>query len=376
MPRSPLLRPTLVPGLRRAWRTLHTLQLGYDPARAVLLDLPDPRAAELLDLLDGSRTERTVLAAAEDTGVAVGDARELLDTLHAAGLLLPTPSLLPPLLTEDARRRLIGEAADLALTRAIELRNRTDAQKACNPAQTLRRRAAARVVVAGRGRLGSGIAVALAEAGVRNVHPDLIGVVTGADLPGSPLRAGDLGRPYADAVAAAVEVAVPGTVTQAVRKPGPDLIIQLDHDQPVALQAAAHARRRRPHLAVTLREGTAIVGPLVPATGGPCLNCVDLVRRDRDDGWPELSAPAAGPEPGSVATVLTAIAYATAEALAFLDGRLPDTLGASVEIFAPGRVRRRTWRPHPGCGCTPGRAMTDPTGLFVRHPANQADSGG
>ena len=43
------------PGLPRVWRGPHTLQLGTDPTRAVLIDLPDPRAAELLDLLDGTR---------------------------------------------------------------------------------------------------------------------------------------------------------------------------------------------------------------------------------------------------------------------------------------------------------------------------------
>jgi hypothetical protein len=204
----------------------------------------------------------------------------------------------------------------------------------------------------------------------------LIGVVTGADLPGSPLRAGDIGRPCAEAVAAVVELAAPGTVTQGVRKPKPDLIIQLDHDQPVALRAAAHARRRQPHLAVTMREAAAIVGPLVPAVGGPCLNCVDRVRRDRDDRWPELSARPAGPEPGSVATILAAIAYATAEALTFLDGGRPDTLGASVEIYAPGRVRRRSWPSHPGCGCAARQTAPDPTGLFARHGANRANKGG
>jgi hypothetical protein len=441
--RSPLLRPTLVPGLPRAWRSAHTLQLGHDPAHAVLIDLPDPRVAGLLDLLDGSRSERAVLAAAGDAGLALGDVRELLDTLYAAGLVLPAPGLVPSALTEDTRRRLTGEAAALALTRANALRAtafgatafgatafgatafgatalgatapvaaarepadcrtpaevpgrrpggrepadcRTPAEipsrrpggrepaDCRTPAQILRRRAGARVVVAGRGRLGAGIAVALAEAGVGHVHPDLTGVVTTGELAGGPLRAGDVGRPLAEAVAAAIGQAMPQTLTHAVRKPAPTLIVQLDHDRPAALVAAAHARGRQPHLAVTMRESAAVVGPFVPATGVPCLNCVDLFRRDRDSGWPQLSARPPGPEPGSVATVLAVTAYATAEALAFLDGRTPETLGAAVEIAAPGRARRRTWPPHPGCGCA-RRRRPDPTGLLAYDAAKTTNSG-
>ena len=52
-----------------------------------------------------------------------------------------------------------------------------------------------------------------------------------------------------------------------------------------------------------------------------------------------------------MATLLAATAFATAEVLTFLDGGTPETLGATVEISAPGRFRRRTWHPHPGCRC-------------------------
>jgi CBS domain-containing protein len=371
----PLLRPMLIPGLPRAWRDPNTLQLGHDPARAVLVDLPDPRAAALLDLLDGTRSERAVLSHATAAGVGLGDARELLDTLHEVGLVLPASALLPPTARADLRNRLVAEAAALALgpsstaaggmtsgalESAVDRAARAPggaigpalvkpAAPTPAPAQILRRRGAARVVVAGRGRLGAGIAVALAQAGVGHVHPDLAGVVTAADLAGSPLRPADIGRSRAEAAAAAVADTCPGTPTHAVRKPEPDLTVQLDHDQPVPLLAAMYGRRRRPHLAVSVREGVAVLGPLVPASGGPCLNCADLYRRERDAGWPARRPSSI--EPCAVATVLAATAHAVADVLAFLDGRTPPTLGASIEISAPDRVRRRTWPPHPACGC-------------------------
>ena len=107
--------------------------------------------------------------------------------------------------------------------------------------------------------------------------------------------------------------------------------------------------KQQPHLAVTIREGSAVIGPLVGARGRPCLHCLDLHRRERDAAWP--GSVSAGVEPCAVSTVLAATAYAVAEALAFLDGGAPETTGATAEIRAPGRVRRRSWPPHPECAC-------------------------
>ena len=333
-------RPTLIPGLPRVWRGPGVLQLGSDPARALLLRLPDPRTAQVLDLLDGTRSERLVLLRAAELGVPPEDCRALLETLRTAGLILPAASLIPSCLPADVRHRLIGEAAALALRRITP------------PAQTLRRREASRVVLTGHGRLGASIAVALDQAGVGHVHPELSGRVGPGELAGGPLRGSDIGRPRRAAIAEAMSRATPGTATPGVRRGPATLVVQLDHEQPVSLLAAHHAGRRQPHLAVTIRDGAAVIGPLVPVTGAPCLNCLDLHRRERDAGWP---GPPSGPrpeaEPCAVTTVLAATAFAAAEALAFLDGGRPETLGATAEITAPGRVRRRTWTPHPDCSC-------------------------
>ncbi|MCO8272271.1 ThiF family adenylyltransferase [Actinoplanes sp. TRM 88003] len=332
-------RPTLIPGLPRVWREGGELQLGSDPARAFVLRLPHPRTAQVLDLLDGTRPERLVLIHAAAQGIPVEDAQAVVDSLRAAGLAVPAASLLPHSI--PSVHRLTGEAAVLALRGGTTR----------SPASRLRRRHAARVVLSGQGRLGASIAVALAEAGVGHVHPDLPGSVHPGELAGGPLRGSDVSRPRAKAVIAALERVLPGMETSAIRGGPATLVVQLDSDMPVTLLAAAHAQRRQPHLAVTIRDGAAVIGPLVPATGGPCLACLDLHRRDRDAAWPGPPS-RTGPEPCTVSTLLTATAYAIEEILTFIDGGTPETLGVTTELTSPSRLRRRTWPVHPACDCS------------------------
>lgn len=362
MTRTTLPRPTLLPGLARLWRDRHTLQLGLDPSRAVLLEVANPSAARILDLLDGTRSERAILDQAVRLQVEREDARTLIDTLRAAGLVVGAHTLLPNDLPEPARRRLSSEAAAIAL-RGLDA--------TATPAQLLRRRRAARVVVTGQGRLGGPVAVALAQAGVGHVQPDLGGRVACADVVGGGLVAADVHRLRAEAVTDAIARAAPGTETRPVRRGRASLVVQVGVDRPASLLAAGYAQRRQAHLLLSLHDGVPVVGPLVKAAGTPCLNCRDLHRRDRDPGWPELAAQLAGepaPEPCSIPTLIAAVGYAAGEVLSFLDGEVPQTLGAAVEIRTPGLFRRRVWPPHPACGCghrrrnsgQPGPAWSEP----------------
>jgi bacteriocin biosynthesis cyclodehydratase domain-containing protein len=304
-----------------------------------VLELPDARAARLLDLLDGTRSERTVLAQAKQYRIREADARALLDTLCAAGLVVGAQTLLPHNLPDPVRRRLAGEAAALAL-------RGTDTP--ATPAQILRRRSAARVVVTGHGRLAAPVALALAEAGVGHVSPALT-------RPGEPASASERPDP---GVAEAIARAAPGIRTGPLRRRETTFVVQAGTTGPAILAAAGYAQHRLAHLAMAVRDGTAVIGPLVPPAGSPCLNCIDLHRRDRDPEWPLLAAQLAGdPEPGgepcAAATVLAAAGIAAGEVLSWLDGSAPATLGASLEVAAPGQLRRRSWPPHPRCHCLP-----------------------
>ncbi|MFC7549464.1 hypothetical protein [Plantactinospora sp. GCM10030261] len=349
MSHAPLLRPTLLPGLARLWRDRHTLQLGLDPARAILLEVTNPLLVRLLDLLDGTHSERAVLDRAVQLGVPREDGRVLLDRLRAAGLLVGGQALLPTQLPEPVRRRLIGEAVALALH---------GADPATNPARILRRRSVARIVITGPGRLAAPVAIAVAQAGVGGITLDLSGRVQPTETPGTGLLPDDTGRQRTEAVADALARTAPGTQVRSARGGRATLVVQVGMDRPAPLVAAGYAQRRQPHLMLELRDGVAVVGPFVPAIGTPCLNCRELHRQDRDPGWPGLAAQlmVPGMQPCATPTLLAATGYAAAEILRHVDGGTPETVGGAAEIPAPGRIRHRAWPPHPRCGCRRGRS--------------------
>jgi hypothetical protein len=347
-------RLMLVPGLRRLWRDRHTVQFGTDPRRAVVLEFADPALARALDLLDGSRTEPVVLRDAAAFGVTEPAATALLTLLREGGLVVEAHTLVPSGLPEPVRRRLAPEVAALAL------------RGQGTPATAIRRRSAARVLVTGYGRLAVPIAAALAQAGVGHVDPAVSGRTRLDDAALGGLLPADTDRPRGTAAAEAVTRTAPAAHVRPLRDGAATFIVQVGAQRPASLAALAYGRRRIPHLALDIRDGVAVVGPLVPPAGSPCLNCVDLHRRDRDPLWPALAAQLStgpdSPPPCSVATLLSTVAYAADEVLTYLDGGTPQTLGTTVEIPGPGRERRRTWAPHPACDCTRRRRPTQRAG--------------
>ena len=117
-------------------------------------------------------------------------------------------------------------------------------------------------------------------------------------------------------------------------------------------------RDRVPHLALRTGEAIGVVGPLVRPGGSACLNCVDLRKTEADPQWPKILAQAtfARSRPQACDTVLAAMTatLASAQALAYLDrpDSVPVTADGTLELVLPDwRWRRRTWPPHPACGC-------------------------
>jgi bacteriocin biosynthesis cyclodehydratase domain-containing protein len=313
-----------------------------------VLEFADPRCARLLDLLDGTLTEAGLLRAAVRHGIDTEQAAAMLAELSKTGFVVDAHALHPADLPEPVRRRLDLETAALALPGL-------DRGGGPNPATTIRRRLAAQVLITGTSRLAVPIASTLASAGVGHVDPDVTGVTRLADAAPAGLLPTDAQRPRGVAAAEAVRRVAPDVQIAPLRPARATFAVLVGFAAPATLTALSYGSRRLAHLAVSIRDGTVVVGPLVRPGTSPCLNCLDLHRIDRDPAWRLVAAQLnTGPdaaEPVSAVTALTGAAFAAAEVLAHIDGRTPITLGATVEIAEPGRSSRRRWSQHPKCGC-------------------------
>ncbi len=341
-PATPRPRPRLAPAVRRLWRDGQTLQLGVAADRAVVLAGIDDHSRRVLTLLDGTRDESQVLHDAERLGCPRDQAAAVLDLLGAAGVLddAGAPRDLPAPLSRAERDRL---APDLAALRLVRTRPGGD--------DTVRRRAAARVVVLGAGRVGAPVAALLACSGIGAVDVVDEGVVRPDDCGVGGLDLDDVGAARAVAVRRLLKRAAPSVRT------GPVVTPHLVLLTPPAGTAVPELTPRDPTLLAQVMDGVGIVGPLVRPRASACLRCVDLHRTDRDPGWPALAAQLSVDVPDVVACdaglAIAVAAQTVREALAFLDGsRPPGSLGGTLELSPTDwRWRRRSWQVHPDCLC-------------------------
>ncbi len=305
---------------------------GLDPRTALVVDDLPPPLASMLDEL---------AAPVDGAGLVARAVRRGADATAAVDLL----------------RRLLDAGALV---------------DAAGPERAARRRAEAVVAVAGDGPLAAGVAAGLALAAVGTVHVAAArgGPVRTADL-GTGLVDADRGRPRVDALLDLVRRVAPGArAGPAPPRPAPDLCVLADSAAPDPVRVAALHLARVAHLAVRLRDGTGVVGPLVLPGRSACLGCLELHRRARDPGWPAVAARLTGREgSGDPAAAAATAALGVAQVLAVLDGAAhgpppgdgdgaapgrvaPPVLGATLELdLAAGVLVRRPWAAHPACTC-------------------------
>jgi bacteriocin biosynthesis cyclodehydratase domain-containing protein len=333
------------------WRDATTLQLGLDPHRAVVISGLDEGAARLVESLDGSRDLPTVLATAAELGLEPGRADILVELLRRSGVLDDGSADRGALrrIQRDERERL---APDLAAASVV----RGDTNGGVD---VLARRQTMTVAVHGAGRVGASLTSLLAAAGVGCVAVIDECLASAGDASPAGLRIEDVGARRQDAAARAARALAPSVRTGTARnREQPDLAVIAVVEQPSATLPDELLRASVPHLFAAVREGTGVVGPLVVPGRSSCHRCHDLHRSDRDPAWPTIAAQLSD---GSGSRVLacdvalaTAVAaHAALQVLAFLDGNAaPPSVDGTIEIEqAEGRVRRRSWSPHPLCGC-------------------------
>jgi hypothetical protein len=330
------MRPLVHPALVRAWRDSGTVQIGLDPAQAVVLAGLCPAEVAVIARMNGVWDVGSLRAVAEQNGGSASTADRMIEILDTAGLLV-----------DGDHSRPDGPDDALGPDRASASLLRRDGGQT-DPLADRRR---AYVEVRGAGRVGAVIARLLAAAGVGCVSVEDDGRATARDIAPGGLTAADLGRPRGLAVSAALP--------DLPARPGdrPDMVVLAPTGHGARHDAADLVRFGIAHLIARVIETTGVVGPLVLPGTTSCLRCHDLHRTDRDPAWPRVIAQADGAPAGTAAcdvTLATSVAaIAAQQALAHLDGFVPTTVDGTVEISLPaGLPRRRSWQPHPACGCT------------------------
>jgi hypothetical protein len=350
----PPVRPQLKPALRRVWRDGTTLQLGVDPAQAVVVGGLDEGVARLVEILDGSLDVRGLHASALDLGLAPRTVDDLLVLLGHAGVLEDAAADHRVLrgLPRDERERLRPDIAAASLTAAGH----------DGGVGVVSRRRARVVAVHGAGRVGASLVTLLAAAGIGTVVVRDSAVAGHADASPAGLGAEDVGAGRADAALMRARRLAPSVRARARGGKAPDLVVVTgdltDQDGRLVEELV---RSGVPHLFARVRDATGLVGPLVVPGRSSCRRCHDLHRADRDPAWPSVAAQLARPAGAPVhradacdVVLATAVAaHAGLQVLAYLDGdEPPPTVDGTLEISQrDGRLRRRSWTAHPACGC-------------------------
>jgi bacteriocin biosynthesis cyclodehydratase domain-containing protein len=361
------VRPVVKTALRRLWRDPTTLQIGVLAHRAVVVGGVGDRAAGLVAALDGAHDDQALRLRARGLGLdeavverlvaMLAEAEVLDDAATDAGVLAELP--------RRDRDRLAPDVASLSL-----VSGQLDGGLA-----SVSRRWRASLGIVGAGRVGSAIATLLAAAGVGHITVDDPATCRLSDCAPAGVTAADAGTSRAQAAHAAIHRVSESTRTsQLGAAQRHDLVVLAPPGASDPNSAQALVRAGIPHITATVREATAVVGPLVVPGETACLRCLDLHRTDRDPGWPVIAAQLAtdgrrsGVEACDVALATLAASTCALQVLSFIDGARPATCNGTLELALPDwRIRRRTWLPHPACGCDWGPEPTAP-----RHLAAEA----
>jgi bacteriocin biosynthesis cyclodehydratase domain-containing protein len=293
------VRPILRPGTHALTRLGGDLQIGLDPALAVVV--PDSPAVRRTVSLLTSGSERRCYDQPE-----LAEALEQLDR-HA---VLADERHVLPLLRRDA-----GTGAAAA---AVARSRGSDAVRAW------RNRARCRTAVRGFGP-GSD--------------------VLGQDLSRLLARAGLAGDPAAP------------------DRRQPDVGLLVGVGEPHREELDDWVRSGVPHLLLRLTEGRAVLGPFVAPGRTACVRCIDAHRTDVDDSWPLLvrqyaaataqPRPDGVPEPVDPLLAALAVAWVARDLATYVEGGRPATWSATLTLEPDlSELHSQAWLRHPGCCCS------------------------
>lgn len=316
------MHPILRPGSHVLRRDDGDLQVGLDPARAVVL----PADEEVRTCL------RRLTSSADATEFTSGQDAEVLELLVANDLVVDADRLLPLIPFRDrepGRRGRDGGPPSPARSEVAAL-SRTVGDDA------------ARLVHA-RGRA----VVELAPFGTESAST--LGIELGRLLTRAGIRTRSAGTSPS-----AMLSSRPGTVG-----------VLFGVGEPHREETDRWLREGMPHVVVRLSEGYATVGPFVAPGQTACLRCLDAHHTDADSSWPLLVEQFASlgsqgradgvPEPLDSLVASVALAWAARDVASYAEGCTPSTWSTTVR-FDPrlSSIETRSWLRHPECGCSWG----------------------
>lgn len=316
------VRPVLRPGTVVLRRDQRHLQLGVEPGRAVVLR-DTPTVQTVLGRIDGLRSRTAVLAGCTDAD----DAARVLDSLIAVGMVADVDQVLATAASGELAHLLGRERSERAADR---LRTRASATIGLNAGDDS---GTDLLVAVGELLVGSGVG--------RLVATDDVAARVAQRMPAERWRHT---LPSAGS---------PPDVTVVVGSPvtGPDT-------EDLVADGVAH-------LAVSVVDGIAVVGPFVRPGRTACVGCVDRTRAARDPAWPALVDQlqrSAGqqarnsvdlPRPRNRVLEGAAASWTARDVLAHLAGQPVLTYGTSLRLD-DGLVNQvvNRWELHPACGCS------------------------
>ncbi|GAB3082238.1 hypothetical protein [Nocardioides zeae] len=137
--------------------------------------------------------------------------------------------------------------------------------------------------------------------------------------------------------------------------------------EPDRAASDALVRAGRDHLWLAVLPDRVRVGPFVAAGTTACLRCIDAALREEDPQHPVVLAQSTGSPPGVLPPPVDPVGLALGAAVAardvvrYVDGGVPLTWSATVEVFPDDPDEVRAWPRHPWCGCS-WQDGTDPPG--------------
>jgi hypothetical protein len=131
-------------------------------------------------------------------------------------------------------------------------------------------------------------------------------------------------------------------------------VVATNRVEPDRFLTDALVRAGQPHLVASFVGSSVAVGPLVVPGETPCLRCGDIAAARRDPDWPARLAARVGRRVElDGLSVQWCAATIVSQIMSFFASGRPDVLGSMLLTdVVDRRLRTRSWRVHPECGCT------------------------